>query len=337
MEKIFRWLVDSRFRGNDGKHPEHRRRHSRTSIPRHSRESGNPRRSAPWRDRNVVRWVPASRPGSGDRGHRRMRLPASRARFRSRPVSMPFMSPAPPPSAPRSPKCSIAGESRSNRPTTPARPVLRLSDERFSRRLLSIDPNTGKEREFELAYQDLLPAHRCRRGSARAETDGVPASRLRIRYGCGARNEPRTGRAPRRDAPRRGRPDRAPDRSFRSGVKRTRPGPCDGRGHGVTFSAASVGCMNLLTGNLGHQGDKRDSMSKNGKHGDYTVDPENGYKYLKIVFVHGITLGGRLIKGTVVSASLAPVSCFIRFFPGDGLQYGTDGKGNAYHIPSRRK
>ena len=35
----------------------------------------------------------------------------------------------------------------------PARPVLRLSDERFSRRLLSIDPNTGKEREFELAYR----------------------------------------------------------------------------------------------------------------------------------------------------------------------------------------
>ena len=35
----------------------------------------------------------------------------------------------------------------------PARAVLRLSDERFSRRLLSVDPNTGKEREFELAYQ----------------------------------------------------------------------------------------------------------------------------------------------------------------------------------------
>ena len=35
----------------------------------------------------------------------------------------------------------------------PARPVLRLSDERFSRRLLSVDPNTGKEREFELAYR----------------------------------------------------------------------------------------------------------------------------------------------------------------------------------------
>ena len=35
----------------------------------------------------------------------------------------------------------------------PARAVLRLSDERFSRRLLSVDPNTGKEREFELAYR----------------------------------------------------------------------------------------------------------------------------------------------------------------------------------------
>ena len=35
----------------------------------------------------------------------------------------------------------------------PARAVLRLSDERFSRRLLSVDPDTGKEREFELAYQ----------------------------------------------------------------------------------------------------------------------------------------------------------------------------------------
>ena len=34
-----------------------------------------------------------------------------------------------------------------------ARAVLRLGNERFSRRVLSIDPNTGKEREFELAYQ----------------------------------------------------------------------------------------------------------------------------------------------------------------------------------------
>ena len=31
--------------------------------------------------------------------------------------------------------------------------MLQLSDERFSRRVLSVDSNTGKEREFELAYQ----------------------------------------------------------------------------------------------------------------------------------------------------------------------------------------
>ena len=31
--------------------------------------------------------------------------------------------------------------------------MLRLSDEQFSRRVLSVDSNTGKEREFELAYQ----------------------------------------------------------------------------------------------------------------------------------------------------------------------------------------
>ena len=34
-----------------------------------------------------------------------------------------------------------------------ARAVLRLGDERFDRRVLSVDPNTGKEREFELLYQ----------------------------------------------------------------------------------------------------------------------------------------------------------------------------------------
>ena len=35
----------------------------------------------------------------------------------------------------------------------PAGAVLRLSRERFGRRVLSVDPNTGKEREFELAYR----------------------------------------------------------------------------------------------------------------------------------------------------------------------------------------
>ena len=35
----------------------------------------------------------------------------------------------------------------------PETPVLRLSDERFSRRVLSVDASTGKAREFELAYQ----------------------------------------------------------------------------------------------------------------------------------------------------------------------------------------
>lgn len=33
-----------------------------------------------------------------------------------------------------------------------ASPVLRLGDERFTRRVLSVDPNTGKAREFEVAY-----------------------------------------------------------------------------------------------------------------------------------------------------------------------------------------
>ena len=31
--------------------------------------------------------------------------------------------------------------------------LLQLSDERFNRRVLSVDPDTGKEREFELAYR----------------------------------------------------------------------------------------------------------------------------------------------------------------------------------------
>ena len=31
--------------------------------------------------------------------------------------------------------------------------LLRISDERFDRRVLSVDPGTGKESEFELAYQ----------------------------------------------------------------------------------------------------------------------------------------------------------------------------------------
>ena len=34
----------------------------------------------------------------------------------------------------------------------PANAVLRLSRERFTRRVLSVDPDTGKEREIELAY-----------------------------------------------------------------------------------------------------------------------------------------------------------------------------------------
>ena len=32
-------------------------------------------------------------------------------------------------------------------------PVLRLSDQKFSRRVLSVDSNTGKAREFEIAYR----------------------------------------------------------------------------------------------------------------------------------------------------------------------------------------
>ena len=31
--------------------------------------------------------------------------------------------------------------------------LLQLSDERFDRRVLSVDPDTGREREFELAYR----------------------------------------------------------------------------------------------------------------------------------------------------------------------------------------
>ena len=31
--------------------------------------------------------------------------------------------------------------------------LLQLSDERFNQRVLSVDPDTGKEREFELAYR----------------------------------------------------------------------------------------------------------------------------------------------------------------------------------------
>ena len=34
-----------------------------------------------------------------------------------------------------------------------AQAVVRLTDERFSRRLLSVDPDTGKEGEFELSYR----------------------------------------------------------------------------------------------------------------------------------------------------------------------------------------
>ena len=34
-----------------------------------------------------------------------------------------------------------------------AKALLRISDERFSRRVLSVNPDTGKESEFELAYQ----------------------------------------------------------------------------------------------------------------------------------------------------------------------------------------
>ena len=34
-----------------------------------------------------------------------------------------------------------------------AKAVLRLGNERFGQRVLSVDPDTGKEREFEIAYQ----------------------------------------------------------------------------------------------------------------------------------------------------------------------------------------
>ena len=43
------------------------------------------------------------------------------------------------------------GRIASTRDSTSA--LLQLSDERFDRRVLSVDPNTGKEREFELAYR----------------------------------------------------------------------------------------------------------------------------------------------------------------------------------------
>ena len=78
-------------------------------------------------------------------------------------------------------------------------------------------------------------------------------------------------------------------------------------------------------------------MGKSGKYGDYTVNPKTGTKYLKRAFVHGITLGGKLIKGTVVFGITRTGKLFHQVFPGDGSQYGTDSKGNAYYKPSRRK
>ena len=46
---------------------------------------------------------------------------------------------------------SGGGRIASERDSTSA--LLQLSDERFNRRVLSVDPDTGKEREFELAYR----------------------------------------------------------------------------------------------------------------------------------------------------------------------------------------
>ena len=38
----------------------------------------------------------------------------------------------------------------------PASALVRLSNERFNRRVLSVNPDTGKESEFELAYQVMF-------------------------------------------------------------------------------------------------------------------------------------------------------------------------------------
>ena len=45
------------------------------------------------------------------------------------------------------------GGSRIASTRDPMGALLQLNDERFDRRVLSVDPDTGKEREFELAYR----------------------------------------------------------------------------------------------------------------------------------------------------------------------------------------
>ena len=49
-----------------------------------------------------------------------------------------------------------SGDTRVEAARDAAKTILTLTNETFSRRVLSVDPNTGNEREFELAYQVLF-------------------------------------------------------------------------------------------------------------------------------------------------------------------------------------
>ncbi len=160
MEKNRQWLVGSRFRGNDGKNAG---RHS-SSFPRSSRGQAS--------------WKRGSRQSGSMFTAAGMGIPviATGGMFRNLVLALVVMtaggcgyqlrgSVSLPPGLDA---VRVAGpieisnaltrlldgggiHVRSARGSTGA--LLQLGDERFNRRVLSVDPDTGKESEFELAYQ----------------------------------------------------------------------------------------------------------------------------------------------------------------------------------------
>ena len=159
MEKNRQWLVGSRFRGNDGKNAG---RHS-SSFPRSSRGQ------APWKRGSRQSGSVFTAAGMG------IPMIATGGMFRNLVLALVVMtiggcgyqlrgSVSLPPGLDA---VRVAGpleisnaltrlldgggiHVRSARGSTGA--LLQLGDERFNRRVLSVDPDTGKESEFELAY-----------------------------------------------------------------------------------------------------------------------------------------------------------------------------------------
>ena len=161
-------------------------------------------------------------PGARARARRRMRLPAPRKRLA-------------PAGARRGARHRPRRHQRRGRPAPrrggrARRAGARLGQHRAAPRRGTArpprpvrQPGHGEgERVRDRLRRDVPGDRRGRRG-ARAGADGVSGARLRVRRRRGAGKEPGAGRAPGRDAPRRGGADRRPHRRFARTVTPSRP------------------------------------------------------------------------------------------------------------------